>query len=65
MQDDAPGDEFLTRVAAYIDAQDVRELRGLWGDAGFADVATYVWTHVPSIVRRLVKLVEWGVDLDA
>jgi hypothetical protein len=57
---DAALDEFLMRVATFIDADDIRDLRREWGATMFEDVAVYVWSRVPCVLRRLVKLVEGG-----
>jgi hypothetical protein len=58
MEEGAALYDFLARVAAYIDANDIRDLRREWGRTAFEEVTVYVWSRVPCLVRRLVKLVE-------
>lgn len=62
MENDATSDEFLMRVATYIDAPDIGELRDQWGHRMFEDVTIYVWSRIPCLARRLIKLVEWQAD---
>jgi hypothetical protein len=59
MESDAPDDEFLMRVATYIDAPDIGKLRDQWGRTEFEEVTIYVWSRIPCVTRRLMKLVEW------
>jgi hypothetical protein len=66
---DEESDEFLSRVAAFIDTQDHEELRRQWTAtepggvdlrvSDFDRVAIYAWSRVPCLVRRLARLVEW------
>ena len=64
MQDEPVDHEFDNRVATYIDATDIGELRDEWGHLEFEDVTIYVWSRIPCLARRLVKLVEWRSEFD-
>ena len=60
MHDDTPRDDgFWNLVAAYIDREDVYELRREWTEATFADVAIHVASCIPCLERRLLKLKAW------
>ena len=53
MRDVETDDEFLTRVATFIEAVDLHPLRVEWGDDTFERITAYAWTSIPHVVKRL------------
>ena len=58
MRDEETVDEFLTRLATFIEAVDLHLLRVEWGDDTFERITAYAWTSIPHVVKRLSILGE-------
>jgi hypothetical protein len=56
MGGDRSRDDFVNRVAEFIETTDPAEFRAEWGSKVFEDVTTWVWDQIPSLVQRLSVL---------